>query len=95
MNSDSKLSEDRRYLESALEAILISSAEPVATEDMAKVLELPGKHILECLKVLQDHYEVHHGFRLVRLGGGWQFASAPEEAEKVARVRESWCEQPL
>ena len=95
MNSDSKLSEDRRYLESALEAILISSAEPVATEDMAKVLELPGKHILECLKVLQDHYEVHHGFRLVRLGGGWQFASAPEEAEKVARFRESCGEQPL
>ena len=84
MNFDSKSPEDRGSLESALEAILISSSEPVTTEDMAKVLELPGKHILECLKALQDHYEVHHGFRLVRMGGGWQFASAPEEAVDAA-----------
>jgi len=95
VNFDSKSPEDRRSLEFALEALLIASSEPVSTEDMEKVLDLPGKLVMEALKGLQDHYERHHGFRLVRLGDGWQFASAPEEAEKIARFRENGREQPL
>ncbi len=95
MNFDSKSPEDLRSLEFALEALLIASSEPVSAEDLAKALELPGRLVLETLKGLKDHYEQHHGFRLVRLGGGWQFASAPEQAEKVARFRENGGEQPL
>lgn len=95
MNSYSISPENRRSRELSLEALLITSSDPVSTEDLAKALELPEKHVLECIKTLQEHYEIHHGFRLVKIGGGWQLASAPEEAEKVARFRESSGDQPL
>jgi len=95
VNSYSISPENRRSRELSLEALLITSSDPVSTEDLAKALELPEKHVLECIKTLQEHYEIHHGFRLVKIGGGWQLASAPEEAEKVARFRESSGDQPL
>jgi segregation and condensation protein B len=78
----------------ALEALLVVSSEPVPVEVFSRTLEVGGKEILEALRILQLHYEMSHGFRLVRISGGWQLASAPEQAESVSRFRDSFQNQP-
>lgn len=95
MSLDSRRLETQGELLTALESLLIVSSEPVTVEAFARSLALTGKEILEGLHLLQVHYETDHGFRLVRLGGGWQLASAPEQAETVSRFRESVQNQPL
>jgi segregation and condensation protein B len=74
---------------------LVISSEPVSVEEFSCSLGYSEKEIMEALLALQDHYETGHGFRLVRIGGGWQLASAPELSELVSRFREDVQNQPL
>lgn len=95
MKSDSNCLEENPGLLSALEAMLIVSSEPVKAESFSRALGYEVREILDGLAKLQAHYEGSHGFRLVRIGGGWQLASAPEHAETVSRFRENLQDQPL
>jgi segregation and condensation protein B len=95
VNSNFSSVENRPSLIGGLESLLIVSSEPVSVDDFGRMLGYPSKEILEALRSLQNHYETGHGFRLVRIGGGWQFASAPELSELVSRFREDVQNQPL
>lgn len=95
MRFDSRVPEEQAPFLSALESLLIVSSEPVTVDAFSRVLGVGGKEVIEGLKLLQFHYETNHGFRLVRIGGGWQLASSPEHAEKVSKFRESVQDQPL
>jgi len=92
---DSRVPEEQAQFLAALESLLVVSSDPIPVEVFSRVLEIGGKEIIEALRILQLHYEMSHGFRLVRISGGWQLSSAPEQAEAVSRFRESYQNQPL
>jgi segregation and condensation protein B len=92
---NSNFPEGRPSLTECLESLLVISSEPVSVEEFSCSLGYSEKEIMEALLALQDHYETGHGFRLVRIGGGWQLASAPELSELVSRFREDVQNQPL
>jgi segregation and condensation protein B len=77
---------DRREVLRALEAILFVSEDPVATADLALVLELPATTVEEALSELagslQDGYR---GLVLRRVAGGWRLATHPSAAPFLER----------
>lgn len=95
MNCDSKVPSEKADVLAALESILIITSEPISHETVGRLLGISPREASKALLTLQGHYESGHGFRLVRLGGGWQLASAPEQSEVVNRFREDMQEQPL
>lgn len=60
----------------SLEALLISSDEPVKVADLAELLNLPDELIEEALTKLAQTYE-HRGLNLRESVRGWAFVSAP------------------
>lgn len=60
----------------SLEALLISSDEPVKVADLAALLNLPDELIEEALTKLAQTYE-HRGLNLRESVRGWAFVSAP------------------
>lgn len=95
MTPASSSAESRMEITRILESLLIVSAEPLTVEEVCRTLNVGEKEVLEGFRSLQTHYENEHGFRLVRLAGGWQLASAPELSENVSRFRESVQNPPL
>lgn len=63
-------------LSASLEALLISSDEPVKVADLAAFLNLPDELIEEALTKLAQTYE-HRGLNLRESVRGWAFVSAP------------------
>lgn len=63
-------------LSASLEALLISSDEPVKVEDLAAFLNLPDELIEEAMTKLAQTYE-HRGLNLRESVRGWAFVSAP------------------
>ena len=63
-------------LSASLEALLISSDEPVKVEDLASFLNLPDELIEEVMTKLAQTYE-HRGLNLRESVRGWAFVSAP------------------
>ena len=63
-------------LSASLEALLISSDEPVKVEDLASFLNLPDELIEEVMTKLVQTYE-HRGLNLRESVRGWAFVSAP------------------
>ena len=74
-------------LASVLESILFVSDKPLSTETLKGVLghEHAGG-IRAALKGLQDRFGAHRGIHLVEVAGGWQFRSAPENAQWVKNL---------
>lgn len=63
-------------LSASLEALLISSDEPVKVADLASFLNLPDELIEEVMTKLAQTYE-HRGLNLRESVRGWAFVSAP------------------
>lgn len=63
-------------LSASLEALLISSDEPVKVADLAAFLNLPDELIEEAMTKLAQTYE-HRGLNLRKSVRGWAFVSAP------------------
>ena len=80
---------DRKELESALEAILFASGEPVAADRIAVALDLDRDTVDQVLRRLADYYSYERrGMRLVRMEDTWQLCSAPEYADLIRRAFE-------
>lgn len=80
---------ERKELESAVEAVLFASGEPVSVKRLCQALGLARPAVERALKDLQDHYAFEQrGIRLVRMEDSWQLCSAPEYADTVHRVLE-------
>ena len=70
---------ERKEIESAVEAILFASGEPVQIKRLCAALELARPAVERALKDLGDHYAFdQRGIRLVQMEDCWQLCSAPE-----------------
>jgi segregation and condensation protein B len=70
----------------AIEAILMVAEEPVETNLLAQLLELPVAKVDELCAELAAAYEAEdRGFVLVRIAGGYRFQSHPDLAPYVER----------
>ena len=71
----------------SLECLLFVAGEPVPLADLARALERDENETEIALRDLQIHLrERGSGLQLLRIAGGWQFATRPEYAGVVARM---------
>jgi segregation and condensation protein B len=70
----------------AVEAVLLCAVEPVPTNLLAELLELPPGRVEEVCRDLADDYrETRRGFQLARVAGGYRLQTDPELASFVER----------
>ena len=70
----------------AIEAMVMVATEPVRTELMAQLLELPTADIEAlCTELARTYEESGHGFQLAKVAGGWRFQTHPDMAPYVER----------
>ena len=80
---------ETKELESAIEAILFASGEPVRTERICMALEVERPEAEAVLQKLMDHYAYERrGIRLLHMEDAWQLCSAPDYADQVRRAFE-------
>ncbi len=70
----------------AIEAVLMVAIDPVPAALLAQLLEVPASTIDDlCRRLAAAYEEAGHGFRLVRIAGGWRYQSHPDLASVVER----------
>ena len=80
---------DRKELESALEAILFASGEPVQVDRICVALDIDRPTVEQLLQKLMDYYAYERrGIRLLKIDDSWQLCSAPEYADFIRRALE-------
>ena len=78
-----------KEIESAVEAILFASGDPIRTERICVALDIDRPAAEQVLQKLMDHYAYdRRGVRLVRVEDTWQLCSAPDYADAVRRAFE-------
>lgn len=77
-------------IESAIEAILFVSGEPVKINRIAAVLDVADEQVEAAADRLRDYYSFNRrGLRLVKLDDTLQLCSSPEYADQIRRVLEA------
>ena len=80
---------DRKELESALEAILFASGEPVQVDRICVALDIDRSTVEQLLQKLMDYYAYERrGIRLLKIDDSWQLCSAPDYAETIRKAFE-------
>lgn len=80
---------ENQEIESAVEAILFASGEPVQTERICVALELERPAAEQALRRLMDYYAYERrGIRLLHIEDSWQLCSAPDHADAIRRAFE-------
>ena len=80
---------DSKEWESAIEAILFASGEPVRTERICMTRGLEKAEAEAVLQKLTDYYAYERrGIRLLHMEDAWQLCSAPDYAEQVRKAFE-------
>ena len=70
----------------AIEAMVMVATEPVRSELMAQLLELPTADIEAiCVELARTYEDAGHGFQLAKVAGGWRFQTHPDMAPYVER----------
>ena len=78
--------ERRAEARRAIEAIVLVSETPIASNLVAQLLELRPAIVDELCRELADEYEQQgRGFQLARVAGGWRYQTHPEQAAYVER----------
>ena len=78
-----------KEIESAVEAILFASGEPVQAERICLALDMDRPTVEQVLQRLMDYYAYERrGIRLLRIEDGWQLCSAPDHADVIRRAFE-------
>jgi len=81
---------DGNYIESAIEAILFASGEPVKTARLAAVLGAAEEDVIAAANGMRDRYSFERrGLRLLRLEDTLQMCSSPEFADDIRRALEA------
>ena len=76
-------------IESAIEAILFASGEPISAERIAMALELEIESIEPVINHLADFYSYERrGIRLLHIEDSWQLCSAPDYGDAVRKAFE-------
>jgi segregation and condensation protein B len=73
-------------LEEAVEALLFAAGEPCTAVELAVALKAERAEVEAALKVLVARTE-RRGVQLKRVGGRWQFRTAPRFGRSIARLR--------
>ena len=80
---------DRKELESALEAILFASGEPVQVDRICVALDIDRPTVEQMLQKLMDYYAYERrGIRLLKIDDSWQLCSSPDYAEAIRKAFE-------
>ena len=80
---------DRKEIESAVEAILFASGEPVRMDRICTALGIDRPAAEQVLQKLMDYYAYERrGIRLLKIEDSWQLCSAPEYADCIRRAFE-------
>jgi len=70
----------------AIEAVVLVAVEPVPSEQLAQLLELPVATIEElCGRLAASYDEAGHGFELVKVAGGWRYQTRTDLSPYVER----------
>lgn len=70
----------------AIEAIVLVAVEPVASEQLAQLLELPASTIEDlCSQLAAAYAEAGHGFEFVKVAGGWRYQTHADLSPYVER----------
>lgn len=77
-------------IESAIEAILFASGDPIPVERIAMALEMDVASIVPVIARLSDFYSYERrGIRMIRMDNCYQLTSAPEHADRVRKALET------
>ncbi|MFZ9629252.1 MAG: SMC-Scp complex subunit ScpB [Ilumatobacteraceae bacterium] len=70
----------------AIEAIVLVAVEPVASEQLAQLLELPVATVEDlCGRLSATYVDAGHGFELVKVAGGWRYQTHADLSPYVER----------
>jgi segregation and condensation protein B len=70
----------------AIEAMVMVAQEPVPTELMAQLLEIPSATVeTVCAELAETYATAGHGFQMAKIAGGWRFQTHPDMAPYVER----------
>lgn len=70
----------------AIEAVVIVASDPVSSQMLSELLELPVNRVEElCAQMARSYEEEERGFELVRVAGGYRFQSHPAYRGYVER----------
>lgn len=80
---------EMKEIESAVEAILFASGEPVQTERICVALEIDQPTVEQVLQRLMDYYAYERrGIRLLHIEDSWQLCSSPDYADLIRKAFE-------
>ena len=80
---------EMKEIESAVEAILFASGEPVQVERICVALDMDRPTVERVLQKLMDYYAYERrGIRLLHIEDAWQLCSAPDCADAIRRAFE-------
>lgn len=75
-----------RELVRTIEALVLVAQEPVKSELLAQLLEVPTAEIdAVCGQLARTYEDAGHGFELVKVAGGWRYQSHPDLSVAVER----------
>lgn len=70
----------------AVEAILLVAQEPVPSDLIAQLVEVPSAAIEGvCTRLAETYEAAGHGFQIAKVAGGWRFQTHPDLAPYVER----------
>ena len=80
---------DMKEIESAIEAILFASGEPIHVDRICLALDVDRETVEKLLQKLMDHYAYERrGIRLLRMEESYQLCSSPDYADAVRKAFE-------
>ena len=78
-------------MKGALEAMLLSSSDPVSATDLASVLgATPGEVSAQLADLAAEYSDANRGFQLREVAGGWRLFTHPAYHDQVEALVMSW-----
>ena len=80
---------EMKEIESAIEAILFASGEPIHVDRICVAMEMDRPTVEQVLQKLMDFYAYERrGIRLLRIEDNWQLCSAPDYGDVIRKAFE-------
>ena len=80
---------EMKEIESAIEAILFASGEPIHVDRICMAMEMDRPTVEQVLQKLMDFYAYERrGIRLLRIEDSWQLCSAPDYGDTIRKAFE-------
>ncbi|MGC9371727.1 MAG: SMC-Scp complex subunit ScpB [Thermovirgaceae bacterium] len=79
----------------SIEALLFVTTEPVSEKELASVLSREASEITAAINELIEHYNDHHGLRLIQIGSGWEMVTSDNMTDILASFRDTCQKQCL